>query len=584
MSRRYSETIGGYCNRLLRVDLTSGLCSVTPLAEEAVLRKYIGGVGLGMRLLLDEIRPGMKATDTDSPLIMLAGPLAGTSAPSSSNVTVVALDHNSPGGAAAGSAGGYWAAYLKHAGYDGLVVTGRAREPVFLSIEDEKVAIRDASAFWGLDTRDTERLIKRSLFEHSKFSVACIGPAGEAMLPGASIRNDRNHGVHIGGVGAVMGSKRLKAIAVYGSRPVPLASPVKFDDVTLVWSRSVSTESDSFGSAIDRATELLGHVPESESQVLMGRQLAKASLAVAFRDQLATAAADSWTVVPKGCFNCGTVCAYDCHVNEGEFARASASICGCYESVGDVAEILGITDPSAAIAVIDYFHALGIDSALASTVMARAFQLFDSGIVTLDDTNGFELASGSVDSLRELLDQIVEGYGFGGEVLRKSLTEIARISFAARNLCAESTDCGTTEVGGRVGPEREPPKPDCPKSNAVLLQKGSGGEWGDLGLRPAHRMASKDSVTGIRSTPRPHSQHLWANCLGVCLSACRGVDGAMSFSAQAVAHATGWEDFSANEAHSIEEMVASLHRRVVLERAGGQRRNRQLLGVDRSAG
>lgn len=557
-SANYSEAIGGYCNRLLRVDLTSGLCSVTPLAEAAVLRKYIGGVGLGMRLLLDEIRPGMKATDPDSPLIMLAGPLAGTSAPSSSNITVVALDHNSPGGASTGCAGGYWAAYLKHAGYDGVVVTGRAREPVFLSIEDERVAIRDASAFWGLDTRDTERLIKRSLFDHSKLSVACIGPAGEAMLPGASIRNDRNHGVHIGGVGAVMGSKRLKAIAVYGSRPVPIESPVKFCDVTLVWSRAISTESDSFGSATDRASCLLGHVPECESQFLMGRQLAKASLAAAFRDQLMTAAADSWTVVPKGCFNCGTVCAYDCHVNEGEFARTSASICGCYESVGDVAEILGITDPSAAIALIDYFHALGIDAALASTVMARAFQLLDSGIVTLDDTDGFKPASGSVDSLRELLDQIVEGYGFGGGVLRKILTEIARASFAAPDLCAES--------------------------NTVLLQKRNGGEGGDSVSRYPHRTVPTDSVTWRRLTPRPHSQHLWANCLGVCVSACRGADGAMSFSAQAVAHATGWKDFSANEARSIEERVAGLHRRVALERAGMKRRNRQLVRADRSAG
>jgi len=186
--------IGGYCNRILRIDLTTQQCMVTALPDEAILRMYIGGIGLGMRLLLDETRPGLGATDPDSPLIMLAGPLAGTSAPRSSNLAIVSLDYNTSSAVATNHSHGYWAAYLKHAGYDGVVVRGKSKRPAFLWVADENVEIRDASSFWGLDTHETERLIKCSLHDESSISVACIGPAGEAILSGASIRIDRNHG------------------------------------------------------------------------------------------------------------------------------------------------------------------------------------------------------------------------------------------------------------------------------------------------------------------------------------------------------------------------------------------------------
>jgi aldehyde:ferredoxin oxidoreductase len=215
---------GGYMGKLLRVDLTAGRCVKAPLPDDAVLRKYVGGIGLGMRILMDETTPKVKATDPEAPIMFMTGPLTGTSAPSSSNLAIVCLNYDTPYAVATGHSHGYWAAYLKHAGYDGVIVTGKAKKPVYLWIDDDKVEIRDAAKVWGKDTRETERLIKRELGDEEKISVACIGPAGEAMLHGASVKNDRNHGAHKGSVGAVMGSKHLKAIAVRGTGQVMAAS------------------------------------------------------------------------------------------------------------------------------------------------------------------------------------------------------------------------------------------------------------------------------------------------------------------------------------------------------------------------
>ena len=165
---------GGYTGKLLRVNLTKGNFENSELPNEDILREYIGGIGLGMRLLIDESPEGVKATDPEAPLLLMTGPLTGTSAPSSSNLAVVSFNFNTPYAVATGHTHGYWAAYLKHAGYDGIVITGKAEKPVYLWVDDDKVEIRDATKVWGQDTRETERLIKRELGDEEKISVACL--------------------------------------------------------------------------------------------------------------------------------------------------------------------------------------------------------------------------------------------------------------------------------------------------------------------------------------------------------------------------------------------------------------------------
>jgi aldehyde:ferredoxin oxidoreductase len=213
---------GGYARKILRVDLGTGEIRKDDLPEEKVLRQYIGGTGLALYYLLKETPAGAGATDPHTPLIFMTGPLAGTAAPSSSNYVVVSLHYETPYAAGTAHSHGFWAAYLKHAGYEGIIVTGRAAAPVYLWIDDGAVQLRDAGGVWGKDTRETERRIKAELGgEPDKISVACIGPAGK------------------GSPGAIMGSKMLKAIAVRGTGTVPIAEPDSFFQTATQWERNL---------------------------------------------------------------------------------------------------------------------------------------------------------------------------------------------------------------------------------------------------------------------------------------------------------------------------------------------------------
>ncbi len=153
----------GYADRILRVDLSARRTWTEPLPPREILRKYVGGTALGLYYLATMTPKGAKSGDPDVPLIFMTGPLAGTRAPSSSNYVVVSLHYDIPYAAGAGHAHGNWAAFLKHANYEGIVVTGQSDTPVYLVIDDEKVELRDARHLWGTGTRETERLVRSEL-------------------------------------------------------------------------------------------------------------------------------------------------------------------------------------------------------------------------------------------------------------------------------------------------------------------------------------------------------------------------------------------------------------------------------------
>ena len=169
----------GHADKILRVDLSSGHIETEPLPGPEILRKWVGGTGLGLYYLAKECPPETRATDPEAPSIIMTGPLAGTRAPSSSNHVFVSPNFDISYAAGAGFAHGFWAAFLKFAGYEGVIITGRSEQPVYILIDDATVELRDATPYWGMGTRETERRIKRDLdIEADEMSVACIGPSG----------------------------------------------------------------------------------------------------------------------------------------------------------------------------------------------------------------------------------------------------------------------------------------------------------------------------------------------------------------------------------------------------------------------
>ena len=212
------ESISGSTwGKLLRVDLTKSRLKTEKIPKN-IFKQYLGGRGLGVKIICDELEPKAEPLSGDNILVFTPGTLTGVSIPLACKYEVVT---KSPltGTITGANAGGYFGARLKHAGYDAIVVTGRAKSPKYLMIDNEDVTLNNAQALWGRDTHETTDTIVEDLGK-SKVSIACIGPAGERLVRYANIINDKHRTAGRGGVGAVMGSKRLKAIAVSGSKRV----------------------------------------------------------------------------------------------------------------------------------------------------------------------------------------------------------------------------------------------------------------------------------------------------------------------------------------------------------------------------
>ena len=219
----------GWIGKLLRVNLSTGKVSTEAL-DAGLAKDYIGARGLGTKIMTDEVDPKVDPLSPENKLVFVPGPLTGTFAPSAGRYTVVTKGALT-GAIASANSGGTWGPELKFAGYDALIVEGAAAKPVYLSIRNAKVEIRDASHLWGKDVPATSDAIRAETDDDAK--IACIGPAGENRVLFACIMNDLHRAAGRSGVGAVMGSKNLKAVAVVGTGAVTCADPKAFESAVV---------------------------------------------------------------------------------------------------------------------------------------------------------------------------------------------------------------------------------------------------------------------------------------------------------------------------------------------------------------
>jgi aldehyde:ferredoxin oxidoreductase len=442
---------------------------------------------------------------------------------------------------------------------------------VYLWVDDDRVEFRDASSLWGTDTRETERLIKRELGDEEHISVACIGRAGEAMLHGASIKNDRNHGGSKGSVGAVMGSKRLKAVAVRGTKEVPLADRAKFVEVTTRWQESILEEpapgqaSPSAGKIVVKGGILPNYAFLGEAGMVAGKNLSDPTWSTEHSRKVVEAS-QNWTIIPKESYNCNIACAYDCKINTGPYAGYTASMCGGGENFEGASAMVGIDDPSEGMVLTDYFDAMGIDSSVAGGLMGMAFELYNRGLLTKQDTGGLELTWGNYEAAVALLDQMCDGTGFGGRVLAKGLKEAARL------LGKDAENCVVHIRGGGINMH------DWRPAWSVLLGQivaGAGVCWQgpgvdkivvepDLGYTQYSETFSPQGKAA--EVARTQIKKLWEDTLGICWFACWGVKGVLDNSAKAIALSTGWSDFDRDEAMAVGERMVNLQRLIAVWR------------------
>jgi len=216
----------GYAGKILRVNLSTGKITVEKLDEETA-KKYIGGIGLGMKLWLANSKAGVDPFDPENPLVLAVGPVSGTMFPTGGNGHAFISKSPETGGVGEAVSHGTFGAEIKRAGYDAVILTGRAEKPVYLWIDDDSVQLFDAEKIWGKSPSETEDAVKDELGDYY-VRVASIGLAGEKQSKIACIINEKTRAAGRTGLGAVMGSKNLKAVAVRGTNDIIVAKPEEF--------------------------------------------------------------------------------------------------------------------------------------------------------------------------------------------------------------------------------------------------------------------------------------------------------------------------------------------------------------------
>lgn len=394
----------GYMGKILRVDLTSGKISEEALKEEDC-RMFLGGSGLATKYLFDEVPKGADPLGPDNALIFMTGPLTGTESPSAGRYCVVT---KSPltGFWAEANSGGNWGVYLKSSGYDGIIFKGTSPKPVYLVIDDGKAELRDASKLWGKGVAETTKLIKGELGED--FNVSCIGIAGENLVRFANIVNDVHRAAGRCGVGAVMGSKRLKAVAARGTKEIKAANPEVFSEISkrnydLVNESMLKITLETYGTAM--ATDLInvrGGFPTRNWQTGVFPDIEKIS---------GITLAETLLTDRKHCFACPISCGRVSVVKSGPYACRGEG--PEYETIGSVGGMCGIDNLEAITLAHNLCDDYGLDTVSTGSVIAFAIECYEKGILTKADTGGVELKFGDPDVVIQLIHKIARREGIG---------------------------------------------------------------------------------------------------------------------------------------------------------------------------
>ena len=395
---------GGH-GKILRVNLSESKVSQEEIPE-SLFDKFLTGAGLATHYLYHDVPKGADPLGPENELIAMTGPLTGATAPSTGRYTWVFKSPLTDIWAQS-NVGGFWGVDFKKTGFDGIIFQGVSPEPVYLVIEDGKAELRDAKHLWGKSVSVTTKLIKEELGE--KFEVVCIGVAGENQVRYATIMNDLHRAAGRCGGGAVMGSKRLKAIAVRGKKPVNIANPADFDRVAkkqfeLLDQHMFKVTLETFGTnAVIDMVNVRGGFPTRNWQTGVFPELEEIN---------AQALSEKVLIEPIGCFACPLRCGRKSEIREGKYKGAKGEGPE-YESVGTLGGQCQVTDMEA-IAMAHYLcNDYGLDTISTGSTIAFAIECYEKGILTKSDTDGLELKFGDPDVVIELVHKIAKREGCG---------------------------------------------------------------------------------------------------------------------------------------------------------------------------
>ena len=401
--------MNGYMGQLLRVDLACGKITKEPL-NMAAAKDFAGARGLGTKYFCDEADPKVEPLGPDNKLIFMTGPLTGTAASCGGRYEVVAKAPLT-GTIGAANSGGHFGPELKYAGYDGIIFEGVSDHPVYLYINDDTVELRDAKDLWGRTVFETtDELNKRC---GASFRVSCIGPAGENLCLYAGVMNDKHRAAGRGGLGAVMGSKKLKAVVVKGTKSIRVARPEGFMDA-ITNARKMLKAHPVTGEGLGAyGTEILVNII-NESGALPLRNGRDGSVFADADNISGETLAEKYLIRNKGCFGCCIGCGRVVDIPDGPFKSRGEG--PEYEAGWSFGADCGIDDLEAVCKANFICNEYGFDPITLGATIACAMELFEAGHLTEADTGGIAIRFGDAATMVKLAELTGKNEGFGAQL------------------------------------------------------------------------------------------------------------------------------------------------------------------------
>jgi aldehyde:ferredoxin oxidoreductase len=395
----------GYSGRILYVDLSTGKNHTEKLNEETA-KKYVGGIGLGMHLYLTHSKKGVDALSPENPLVLSVGPLAGTMFPTGGNGHAFVSKSPATGGVGESVSHGTFGTELKRAGYDAVVLTGKADKPIYLLIDDDSIEIRDASKFWGTSPADTEDAIKNEIGDFY-VRVASIGQAGEKLAKIACIINDKTRAAGRTGLGAVMGSKHLKAIAVRGTHDIEISKPEEFFTLVKEFHERMKGPAAQKYRTMGSTQNL---TIQNKLYCVPTRNYNESH--VDFADKISSDVINQRYVAKIiACNSCAMRCEHEVVIKDGHYKGTMARI--EYDNLWALGPNCGIDKLNSIIKAAERCNYYGLDATSAGGVVAFLMDCHEKGIITHEDLDGIDAHFGNASALLALIDRMGRRDGVG---------------------------------------------------------------------------------------------------------------------------------------------------------------------------
>jgi aldehyde:ferredoxin oxidoreductase len=503
----------GCAGKILRVNLSSDTILVEEPGEE-FYRKYFGGTGFIVHYLLKEIPKGIDPLGPENKLIFVLGVLTGHPVAGAGRNSVGA---KSPltGGVGFSEAGGFWGAELKRAGFDAIIVEGKAEKPCYLWIRDGQAELRDGSSIWGKTTGEVEDIIKAELGDN-RIRITQCGIAGENKVRYACILNDITHAYGRSGLGAVMGSKNLKAVAVRGTQSVPAADPARLRELAQ-W---MATENRSNWEGM-RDTGTAGGLVSLHASSALPTKNFQFGQFDGYQKISGQTMRDTVLVDRDNCYACPIFCKRV--VKTGEPHNVDPRYGGPeYETLGSLGSTCGIDDLDAICKGNELCNAYGLDTISAGVTIAFAMECYERGLVTKDDLDGLDAKFGNAETMLQLLEKIARRQGVG-DLLAEGSLRVAR-------KWGKGTEEYAMQIKGQEVPMHEPRlkmgmgvgyalsptgADHCHNAHDTVFVNSSSA-YEDLGIGGGPIPASDLSERKVRILSHMLPERHFNNCVGLC--------------------------------------------------------------------